>query len=119
MMNNQTKEINEAIIKCKQIFGFNKQSSLKLIKNREEKEVLNFINNVELIYGNNLKGLLDKVIIERKTVKQHLLNKDNNYKKIIKMFEIVMIKSESITLIKTEIDNEKSILRLSGIGRIS
>lgn len=122
--------INECIIKCKTMFGFNKNYVLKLInarannntlKSRElaAKDILTFSENTEALYGSDLQAIMNTVLIERKTLKQQMLNNISSLKTLDKYFLLASDHIDKIKITKTKFDNEKAIIRLSGIGKIA
>jgi hypothetical protein len=104
----------------KKVFGFNKSDTKKIMKLRlvSNKDFFYlFAQKVEELYQDKLANLLDKILIDKKTIKQHMFNNNITIEELFNMFELAS--KSKIKIKKTIVSEEKTILRLSGIGRIS
>ena len=126
-MKNETLE--ECYVNCKKTFNFNKQYVNKLIKKSnslensipEDNFIINlnyFAEKIYSLYGETLSKFMTNIIINKKTLRQHMMNNTKSLNSLLKYFEEAKNKSKNITLIKTEIDPIKIRLRTINIGKI-
>lgn len=126
-MNNNA-VINECVIKCKVVFGFNKSYVYKLIsakaqddsilsKESAASEILDFAKDIESLYGKDIYKVINTVLIDKKTLKQHMLLSVSSPENLHKYFESASAKINQVKISKANIEPEKVALRLLGIGR--
>ncbi|WAJ69739.1 hypothetical protein [Catenovulum adriaticum] len=131
-----TFSVDDCVKKCQEILGLKineiaklvgvsrasldlhrKGANLKSLTNYEE--AYNFVLKVEAKFGNAAKFGLRNILIERKTLVQHLIKNKDNLEAVTPYIEYAVEKSSKIKIDKTQIDNSKSKIRLSGIGRLA
>jgi hypothetical protein len=127
---------SDCIDKCKNVLGLKINEIAKLVgisratldlhkkgspvKNMEPYERLYaFASNVEDRYATNISKGIRNILVKRKTLAQHLVANKEDLSACIEVVDEVATKLGHINLIKTDIDESKANLRLSGIGRMA
>lgn len=128
--------VEDCVTKCQDILGLKINEIAKLtgisratldlhrkganVKNMEAYYQLHgFVGKVETLYGDSIKGVVRNVLINKKTLAQHLIANSKNLDAVMPLLEEVSVKAESMKHTKMDMDKTKSDLRLSGIGRIA
>ncbi|MFV7641714.1 hypothetical protein ACNPK3_14330 [Shewanella algae] len=78
-----------------------------------------FISSVEKLYGESIKHGVRNVLVERKTLVQHLVANSNNLNKVMPFVTEVSDKLRNMRIVKSDMDVSKVNNRLSGIGRMA
>lgn len=82
-------------------------------------KVYDFIAEIESNFGDTIKTGMRNILINRKTLLQHFMQNRDELEKTRPFIEEVASKIGNVTTIKSKIDDSKSNLRLSGIGRMA
>ncbi|PTA49272.1 hypothetical protein C9I43_01380 [Shewanella morhuae] len=78
-----------------------------------------FVSSVETLYGNSIKNGVRNVLVERKTLIQHLVINSDNLSVVMPLVAEVSEKVRGMRIIKSDMDASKTNIRLSGIGRMA
>jgi len=90
------------------------------VKNMEPYEQLYaFISDIENTYGTDISKGIRNILVERKTLVQHLISNSNDLYQCKNIIEEVASKLGNVNTFKTEYDETKTNLRLTGIGRMA
>ncbi|MEL4425686.1 hypothetical protein AAEH84_07785 [Shewanella indica] len=82
-------------------------------------EVFNFAMSVEQLYGENIKTGVRNVLIDKKTLVQHLIANADNLDNAFPILEDVHGKVKDMKVVPSQTSAKKANLRLSGIGRMA
>lgn len=131
-----TISVNDCVLKCQEILGLKINEIAKLTgvsratldlhrKGANVKDmtaytrIYDFVSKIHKQFGNNIKGGIRNVLIERKTLVQHFMRNIDDLDKTLPLVEEVSKKLKEMNIIESHMDATKSNLRLSGIGRIA
>ncbi|MGI2177440.1 hypothetical protein [Shewanella frigidimarina] len=78
-----------------------------------------FVSSVDAQYGNSIKNGVRNVLVERKTLIQHLVTNSDNLSAIMPLIAEVSEKVQGMRIVKSDMDASKANIRLSGIGRMA
>ncbi|MEQ3528744.1 MULTISPECIES: hypothetical protein [unclassified Pseudoalteromonas] len=126
--------VEDCVSLCQRVLGLKIQEIAKLldisrasldlhrkgkVKNMEPYfKLACFVNHIEESFSGDICKAMRSVLIERKTLVQHLLANKDSLEKMIPYFEKASDKLDSITLRKVKIDANLAATRLAGIGQV-
>lgn len=127
---------SDCINKCKDTLGLKVNEIAKLIgisratldlhkkgspvKNMEPYERLYaFVSDIEGAYGTSISKGVRNVLVERKTLVQHLISNRDDLSQCKYIIDEVASKLGNVNTFKTKVDESKANLRLTGIGRMA
>ncbi|SET03505.1 hypothetical protein [Thorsellia anophelis] len=127
--------VNDCVDKCQTVLGLKIHEIAKLLKisratldlhrkgsniksMTKYHQLYKFMINVENLHGHKLRNYTRNVLIERKTLIQHLFINSNNLDTIFPLLDILSNKIQHISFSETEYDPAKLRLRTYGIGKM-
>lgn len=131
-----TISVNDCVLKGQEVLGLKINEIAKLLgvsratldlhrKGANVKDMTayhclySFLSSVEAIYGNSIKHGVRNVLVERKTLIQHLVTNSDNFSKVMPLVAEVSEKVLGMKIIKSDMDASKVNLRLSGVGKMA
>lgn len=126
----------DCINKCKDILGLKINEIAKLVgisratldlhkkgapvKNMEAYERLYaFVSDIEATYGTSVSKGIRNILVEKKTLAQHLVSNREDLSQCKYIIDEVASKLVNVNTFKTKVDESKLDLRLTGIGRMA
>jgi len=128
--------VNDCVIKCQEVIGLKINEIAKLSgvsratldlhrKGANVKDMTlyhklySFVSKIEERYGNSIKGGIRNVLVDRKTLVQHIMKHPNNLEQTFLFIEEVSEKLQKMNITQSSMDASKSNVRLTGIGRMA
>lgn len=125
---------SDCINKCKNILGLKVNEIAKLVgisraaldlhkkgspvKNMEPYERLYaFVSDIEANYGTSVIKGIRNILVEKKTLAQHLVSNREDLSQCKYIIDEVASKLVNVNTVKTNVDEYKTTLRLTSIGR--
>lgn len=81
-------------------------------------KLASFVAKIENLYTKDIHATMRRVLIERKTLVQHLLKNSDDLYKTMPYFEIASKKIGEFKVVKTAIDPNKAAVMFANIGKI-
>lgn len=82
-------------------------------------ELFTFTSEIERLYGEKIKVGMRNILVERKTLVQHLLANVGQFDRVAPYFKEVASKLNLINIESATVDRFKSNIRTSGIGKMA
>lgn len=109
-------EISKLVGVSRATLDLHRKGAVNMRSIDEYKTLYDFVKNVEYSYGENISLGARSVIINNKTLLQHLLENKNTLANAFPIVDEVSKKISNVRFVRTVFDEDKQILRLSKIG---